>query len=406
MSSSPLQPLCRVRSKRSRQAKAANGYLSIRGTGGGIDGTTPCKSVIRDRRVGSSSSGADENDSKADHDSKFGRLVAVKMTPRAIEEGADFAERTRVSFIREVEILEHISHPYITPLLGSFTTPTHHALVLPYLKGGDLLSLVNSDCQHSQLSDRMLQTIWRQLCSAVGWMHSVGLVHRDIKLENILLTFAFPIPDDLAPHVPLIKLTDFGLSRFVDMSSPLLTTRCGSEAYAAPELVMRGGRYDGRDTDAWACGVVLYSLMCRRLPFGDVGSEAIGRERPGSARERRSWLMRIANGVWEWPSFEEDQAKVGELRGKELVNCKPARQVVEKLLVRDPKKRARISDLWDDEWVGPKDVLNPSSLESLNKLNSTDTSPDAVVEVEDLEAELVDRESIKGIARQEVPGPL
>lgn len=234
----------------------------------------------------------------------------------------------------------------------------------------------------------------------------MGLVHRDIKLENILLTFPFPIPDDLPPHVPLIKLTDFGLSRFIDMSSPSLTTRCGSEAYAAPELVMRGGRYDGRETDAWACGVVLYSLMCRRLPFGDVGSEAIGRERPGSARERRSWLMRIANGVWEWPAFAEDEVKEGELRGRELVHCKLARQVVERLLVRDPKKRARISDLWDDEWVGPKDILNPPSLESSNKHIPTNGNTDAVEEVEDLKAELVDRESIKGIARQEVPGPL
>ncbi|EJF62716.1 Pkinase-domain-containing protein, partial [Dichomitus squalens LYAD-421 SS1] len=99
--------------------------------------------------------------------------------------------------------------------------------------------------------------IWGELCRAVAWMHSVCLVHRDIKLENILLTadpFAHPLP----AH-SLIKLTDFGLSRFVDPAHPHLTTLCGSDSYAAPELVM-GRPYDGRETDAWACGVVLYAL--------------------------------------------------------------------------------------------------------------------------------------------------
>ncbi|KAJ4493366.1 kinase-like domain-containing protein, partial [Lentinula lateritia] len=100
-----------------------------------------------------------------------------------------------------------------------------------------------------------LRRIFSELCKAVGWLHGVGLVHRDIKLESELPT----------PPQPLIKLTDFGLSRFIDPANPLLTTRCGSEAYAAPELVTdseseNAGGYDARETDAWACGVVLYAL--------------------------------------------------------------------------------------------------------------------------------------------------
>ena len=81
---------------------------------------------------------------------------------------------------------------------------------------------------------------------------------------DILLTRP-AFSDPLTP-APLVKLTDFGLSRFVDPASPLLTTRCGSESYAAPELVT-GRPYDGRETDAWACGVVLFALVARRLPF-------------------------------------------------------------------------------------------------------------------------------------------
>ncbi|KAG7453134.1 kinase-like protein, partial [Guyanagaster necrorhizus] len=129
------------------------------------------------------------------------------------------------------------------------------------------------------LTENIVKRIWAELCRAVGWMHSVGLVHRDIKLENILLTVPLSsttpkLPHDscdmnVSPHslpippLPLIQLTDFGLSRFIDPSHPMLTTRCGSEAYAAPELVITGGRfsgYDARETDAWACGVALYEI--------------------------------------------------------------------------------------------------------------------------------------------------
>ncbi|GLB35518.1 putative protein tyrosine kinase [Lyophyllum shimeji] len=424
-----------------------------------------------------------------------GRLVAVKMTVRggagvaAGEDEEREKERTRVAFVREVEVLRHISHPNITPLLTHLSTPTHHVLVLPYLPGGDLLALVNTDGAWTRLRESVLQRMWCELCRAVGWMHGVGLVHRDIKLENILLTTEIyttlaqraaagadvpaPTLDDLPPPpAPLVKLTDFGLSRFVDIRSeeervrdrkarraarradaaegqvkmtngngrvngagaseeekeeeeededededdeddgPLLSTRCGSEAYAAPELVTGGpaasarssrtrtaqlkragvngaapgtrGVYDARETDAWACGVVLYALVARRLPFGEgVGGGAgagagfgngagIGREgetRTGAGEgrmARRAWLMRIARGEYEWPEVpppavnghmngnENGKREEGreELMGPTLAASEGAKRIVGRLLVRDPRKRARVAELWRDVWMG------------------------------------------------------
>ncbi|KAF8638801.1 hypothetical protein AX17_001860 [Amanita inopinata Kibby_2008] len=335
-----------------------------------------------------------------------GRLVAVKMTPRyAVEEKE--VERERVAFVREVEILRHISHPNVAPLLSHLSTPTHYVLVFPYVPGGDLLGLVNTDVMWYKLGETVLRRIWSELCKAVGWMHGVGLVHRDIKLENILLaTSAFstlspssprPTLDALpVPPAPLIKLSDFGLSRFVEISptgeAELLSTRCGSEAYAAPELVMGGrsrsisaggtkdsdnlrsiGVYDARETDAWACGVVLYTLVSRKLPFGEgVGVDNVtgskqaveGLETGGrfsTKTERRQWLMRIAKGEYEWPLVEiadrigaEETGEEVELVGPRLVLSHGARRIVGQLLIRDPEKRARIADLWTDSWM--KDV--------------------------------------------------
>jgi len=116
---------------------------------------------------------------------------------------------------------QHISHPNITVLLEHLSTPSHHVLVLPYYPGGDLLNLVNDDIAWSNLGpfalirlflpfisiylyigEHVLRRIWCELCKAVGWMHGVGLVHRDIKLESTLLTFPCSHLHQLTPLSP------------------------------------------------------------------------------------------------------------------------------------------------------------------------------------------------------------
>jgi serine/threonine protein kinase len=143
-----------------------------------------------------------------------------------------------------------------------------------------------------------------------------------------------------------VKLTDFGLARFIDRSAPELTTRCGSEAYAAPELLIAGGRpYDGRETDAWACGVVLYALATQHMPF-DGGR-----------------ISRIVAGVYTWPEDEmtpEEEAEKAlqkqELMGTDIGRSRGLRRTVARLLVRNPKERARVMDVCGPEWPAEEDV--------------------------------------------------
>jgi len=128
------------------------------------------------------------------------------------------------------------------------------------------------------------------------------VVHRDLKLESPLvhlipllivdILLNYPASELVFPFKctpPIIALTDLGLSRPYDPSSPLLTTRCGSTDYAAPEIML-GQPYDGRATDSWALGVILYCLLESRLPF-DPPPEA---RRPGRIAHR------IAMGQWKW----------------------------------------------------------------------------------------------------------
>jgi len=136
------------------------------------------------------------------------------------------------------------------------------------------------------------------------------------------------------PH-PLITLTDLGLSKRVDFANdPILTTRCGSEDYASPELLM-GQPYDGRQTDAWALGVLLYALLEGRLPFDPL---------PGAGNKMRSRTAhRIARCEWKWLNLNgEEMAYDVELQGgKDIVNG----------LLKRATKRVGLDKIKEDAWV-------------------------------------------------------
>jgi len=141
------------------------------------------------------------------------------------------------------------------------------------------------------------------------------------------------------PHA-IATLTDLGLSRRIPAppESPLLTTRCGSEDYAAPEILL-GQPYDGRATDAWALGVLLYALMEGRLPFDPP---------PGKPAARSRAVHRIARCDWVWVKYGDDDGDWDEEKGKEWAG---ARGCVEGLLKKVNRGRKSLEDIEKLEWV-------------------------------------------------------
>lgn len=277
-------------------------------------------------------------------------------------------KRMRVSWLREAEILKHISHPNIVQFKNAFRTPHHYALVLEAVSGGELFDLLAS--HQAQISQRewLVRRLFGELATAVHWMHDAHLVHRDIKLENIMVTRTlFGTNKELTPSrlgpMPLIKITDFGLARFVN-EDQLLETRCGSEEYAAPELIM-GKKYDGRKTDTWAMGVVLFALLTGQIPFLEHTSGASDqralrnvRERVMSAAERdaqnrKAHLLRIAKADLSWPErtndLSEDQLTDSYDPALRLLTPR-SRHTISRFLRRDPKRRAHCLELWQDPW--------------------------------------------------------
>jgi serine/threonine protein kinase len=140
------------------------------------------------------------------------------------------------------------------------------------------------------------------------------------------------------PHA-IATLTDLGLSRRIPAppESPLLTTRCGSEDYAAPEILL-GQPYDGRATDAWALGVLLYALMEGRLPFDPP---------PGKPARGRA-VHRIARCDWVWVKFGDEDGEWDAERGKDWAG---ARECVEGLLKKASRGRKPLDEIEQMEWV-------------------------------------------------------
>ncbi|KAJ4310660.1 hypothetical protein N0V94_008333 [Neodidymelliopsis sp. IMI 364377] len=269
------------------------------------------------------------------------KLVAIKVVEHGPAGGAD-EERVELSLKREVEMLRSVSHPSLVHLRAFDHTEAQALLVLTYCPGGDLFDVASD--HRDILSIGIVQRIFAEMVSAVRYLHEKLIVHRDIKLENVLLNIpvaSVPLLKHPQSHpYPIATLTDLGLSRRVPAppESPLLTTRCGSEDYAAPEILL-GQPYDGRSTDAWALGVLLYALMEGRLPFDPP---------PGNVGSRSRAAHRIARCDWVWVKFGDEDGEWDPRKGSEWSG---ARECVEGLLKKVSRGRKSLEDIEKLPWV-------------------------------------------------------
>jgi protein-serine/threonine kinase len=181
---------------------------------------------------------------------------------------------------REIKILEGLNHPNIVQLHEKVETERHIGIILEYASGGELFDYI---LQHRYLKDNAARRLFAQLISGVGYLHKKGIVHRDLKLENLLLDrnrniiitdfgFAntFDPKDELGSDLEeFLSDKDFVKRMGLDGLDPqghrrgdLMQTSCGSPCYAAPELVVSDSLYTGRKVDVWSCGVI---LVCSAL---------------------------------------------------------------------------------------------------------------------------------------------
>ncbi|PSN48421.1 Maternal embryonic leucine zipper kinase [Blattella germanica] len=199
-----------------------------------------------------------------------GEKVAIKIMEKA-HLGDDLP---RVQL--EMKALKNLSHQHICKLFQVIETETHYFMVMEYCAGGELFDHI---VEKSRLSENEARYFFRQIVSAVAYLHERGYAHRDLKPENVLFD-----------KEQVIKLIDFGLcAKPREGMDSQLATSCGSPTYAAPELVV-GNKYFGSQVDVWSMGVLLYALLCGYLPFDDNNIDSLYRKILSGKYDEPEWL--------------------------------------------------------------------------------------------------------------------
>jgi serine/threonine protein kinase len=177
--------------------------------------------------------------------------VAIKL----IKKKSVYNQNKLTKLCQEISILEKVNHPYIIKTYEVIEDKDYIGIIMEYASGGELFEYILA---HRYLEEYEAKRFFAQLLSGINYLHKNHLVHRDLKLENLLLD-----------SIHNIVITDFGFATISHSDeNKLLTTSCGSPCYAAPELVVNDG-YVGEAADIWSCGVILYAMICGYLPFDD-----------------------------------------------------------------------------------------------------------------------------------------
>ncbi|KAK2001254.1 Pkinase-domain-containing protein [Colletotrichum falcatum] len=279
---------------------------------------TPSGKWILGKTIGAGSMGKVKLARKED----TGEQVACKIIPRgstedghqtkADKERADQSKEIRTA--REAAIVTLLSHPNICGMRDVVRTNYHWYMLCEYVNGGQMLDYIIS---HGKLKEKQARKFSRQIASALDYCHRNSIVHRDLKIENILISKNGDI-----------KIIDFGLSNLFAPRGHLKTF-CGSLYFAAPEL-LQARAYTGPEVDVWSFGIVLYVLVCGKVPFDDQSMPALH--------------AKIKKGLVDYPSWLSSECK----------------HLLSRMLVTDPKQRATMQEVMSHPWMikgysGPPD---------------------------------------------------
>ncbi|KAK8551751.1 hypothetical protein V6N13_120188 [Hibiscus sabdariffa] len=212
---------------------------------------------------------------------------------------------------REISILQHLTgQPNIVEFKGAYEDRHNLHLVMELCSGGELFDRIIAKGSYSE---RQASSICRQIVNVVHACHFMGVMHRDLKPENFLMVSK----DENSP----IKATDFGLSVFIE-EGRMYKDLVGSAYYVAPEVLQR--KY-GKEIDVWSAGVILYILLSGVPPFwGETEKEIFKAVSEGNLDLESQ----------PWPSISD-----------------AAKDLIRKMLARDPKKRITAAQALEHPWM-------------------------------------------------------
>lgn len=229
---------------------------------------------------------------------------------------------------QEVEILKRLKHPCILHLHKVRSFIDSIAIVIDFMKGGDLLGRLQS-CGH--FSESLAKFVFYQICCGVEYLHSQHVTHRDLKPENILLA--------TTDKYTLVKVSDFGLSKCVNTTNSVLQTQCGTIIYMAPEVT--SAPYTNK-VDIWSMGVILFNCFTGRYPFS----------------HRNDFQITFDDGVWKNVSAD-------------------AKEIIRHTLTKDVNARPSAKELLTQRhWLSKNDQIVQRALDIIaNPTNEKENTP-------------------------------
>ena len=190
---------------------------------------------------------------------KSGKKVAIKVMKKAIMTQQD------VELVRqEIEILKMCQHPNIIRMLDVFENTEHIYIVMEVLEGGDLFAYLEK--RKFRIPEQRAAKIVHSLAAGLYYLHSYGIVHRDMKPENILMVDPSETSD--------VKIVDFGLSKMIGPTE-LCNEPFGTLSYVAPEVLLQ--KPYGKGVDVWSLGILAYLMLVASLPFDHEDDKEVAR---------------------------------------------------------------------------------------------------------------------------------
>ncbi|KAH8045528.1 serine/threonine kinase [Aureococcus anophagefferens] len=263
------------------------------------------------------------------------RAVKVCRKRPAWRQGTD---ETFAQLRREITALRLLDHPNVLRSYEDFEDATHYLFVMEYAAGGELFERLS---KVGSFSERTAANLTRDVASALAHCHANGVIHRDMKLENLLLP---------TPLLRNVKLADFGMAH---SDRGITTTLCGTPGFIAPE--QRTGRPYGAKVDVWGLGCVLYIMLSGMEPFDAAEDE--------QAFERSDAGRGAAGPAPLSLAFPERALRDRSSRSKDLLA---------KCLTVDPDERIDAATILDHPFVrdgGRKNsYIGPSTTDKIGSL--------------------------------------
>ena len=262
-----------------------------------------------------------------------GRVVAIKSFNKKNLNSPNNENMKKI--IYETNLMKKLNHPNITKILEMFEDEKYILIIMEYINGGNLFSFVK---KRRKLTEKISKILFKQIILGIKHIHSQNIVHRDVKLENILI--------DLNNT---IKICDFGIGRILSSQNELLHDQCGTPMYMAPEILTcsKEKGYKGFPVDIWSAGIALYIMLSGALPFSVKNENDSFLDGNNNNNKRKNIALKkaIINNV---PKRIE---KISD----------NARDLLHGLLNKDPEKRMTCDEILNHPWLNNEEINNKNS---------------------------------------------